>query len=163
MSVALRTMPGMETPHGASLADQLTLIPLRTDADVLARVDAIIDPASRADRTLWLFFLNPDGIQANVLMPIDDIPAYPGPDDAEGLFEMLGHLADPDGLNMSLVVTITRWGTTELTDSDRRWAAILRRGAAQAGTPVRMFCLATPEGVRGLGPARQPNSPVASD
>jgi hypothetical protein len=163
MSVALRTMPGMETPHGASLADQLARIPLRTDADVLARVDAIIDRALRADRTLWLFFLNPDGTQANVLMPIDDIPAYPGPDEAEGLFETLGHLTDPDGLNMSLVVTITRWGTTELTDSDRRWAAILRRDAAQAGAPVRMFCLATPEGVRGLGPGRQRNSAVASD
>jgi hypothetical protein len=144
----------METSHGASLADQLALIPVRTDADVLARVDAIIDPAARRDRTLWLFFLNPDDTQANVLMPIDDIPAYPGPDDAEGLFEMLGDLTDPDGLGLSLVLTITRWGTTDLTESDRRWAATLSRGAAQAGTPVRMFCLATPEGVRGVGPAR---------
>jgi hypothetical protein len=143
----------MESSHGASLADQLALIPVRTDTDVLARVDAIIDPAARRDRTLWLFFLNPDGTQPQVVMPIDDIPAYPEPDDAEGLFEMLAHLFDPDGPGGSLVVTITRSGTTELTDSDRRWAAVLSRGAAEAGTPVRMFCLATPEGVRGLGPA----------
>ena len=143
----------METPHGASLADQLALIPVRTDADVLARVDAIIDPAARRDRTLWLFFLNADGTQAKVVMPIDDIPAYPGPDDADGLFEMLAHLFAPDGPGGSLVVTVTRPGTAGLTDSDRRWAAILRRGADEAGTPVRMFCLATPDGVRGLGPA----------
>ena len=116
-----------------------------------SRVDAIIDPASRKDRTLWLFFFNPDGTQANVVMPIDDIPAYPGPDEAEGLFEMLAHLLDPDGPGGSLVVTITRSGTTDLTESDRRWAAILGRGAAEAGTPLRMLCLATPEGVRGLG------------
>jgi hypothetical protein len=151
MSVPRRTMPVMETSHGASLAGQLALIPVRTDADVLARVDAIIDPAARRDRTLWLFFLNPDGTQPPVVMPIDDIPAYPEPDDAEGLFEMLAHLFDPDGPGGSLVVTITRSGTTGLTDSDRRWAAILSRGAAEAGTPVRMLCLATPEGVRGLG------------
>ena len=152
MSVPRGTLPVMETPCGASLADQLARVPVRTDADVLARVDAIIDPASRKDRTLWLFFFNPDGTQANVVMPIDDIPAYPGPDEAEGLFEMLAHLFDPGGPGGSLVLTVTRPGPAGLTDSDRRWAAILNRGAADNGTPVRMVCLATPEGVRGLGP-----------
>lgn len=142
----------MDAPHGVSLAAQLSAMPVRTDGDVLARVAAIIEPAARRDRTLWIFFLDPDGLQANVVIPIDDIPAYPGPEEAEGLFGMLDHLVGPEGPMESVVLTLTRSGLPRLSESDRRWAAVLRQGAAENGTRVRMLCLATPDGVRELAP-----------
>ena len=154
MSVPGGTLPVMETFYGTSLADQLFQVPVKTDAEVLARVDAIIDPATRRERTLWLFFLNPDGTQPNLVMPIDEIPSLPGPDEADGLFEMLSHILDPeepDGAAGSVVMTLTRPGGLELAEGDRRWLALFRRGVAKCGTPVRMLCLATPEGVRELG------------
>jgi len=153
----------METPYGASLASQLSAIPLRTDDDVLARVAAILEPAARRDPTLWVFFLGPDGLQSDVAIPFDDLPAYPGPDEAEGMFEMLAHLVSPDGPAASVILTITRSGIPRLSGSDRRWAAVLRRGAAQNGTPVRMLCLATPDGVRELTAADpHPGGPAPS-
>lgn len=56
-------------------ASELLAVPVITDHDVLARVGAIIDTVARRDRALWLFFLERDGIQANLVMPIDNIPA----------------------------------------------------------------------------------------
>ena len=58
-------------------APELLAVPVITDRDVLDRVAAIISPAARRYRTLWLFFLHRDGIQANLVVPIDDIPERP--------------------------------------------------------------------------------------
>jgi hypothetical protein len=63
MSVPGAILPVMETSHGATLADQLSQVPVITDADVLTRVDVIIEPEARKPLTLWVFFLNPDGTQ----------------------------------------------------------------------------------------------------
>ncbi|MGH3167156.1 MAG: hypothetical protein ACRDN0_14865, partial [Trebonia sp.] len=63
----------MNTPH----ATELLAAPVRTDADVLARVDAIVGEEARQLRTLWLFFIGPDGLQSNVVVPIDPLPDDP--------------------------------------------------------------------------------------
>src|ERR1700743_510697 len=52
-------------------APELLAIPVITDRDVLDRVAAIISPAARRYRTLWLFFLPRDGIQPTLLAPVD--------------------------------------------------------------------------------------------
>jgi hypothetical protein len=61
------------------------------------------------------------------------------------------------GLNededLSFVLTLCRDGTLELTESDRQWLRLLQGGIKEHAAPVRMLCLATPEGVRALGPA----------
>jgi hypothetical protein len=152
MSVADAILPVMEASHGATLADRLSKIPVVTDADVLARVDVIIEPESRKPLTLWVFFLNPDGTQPMVIMPIDDIPEQPDVEDGEFVFQMLSHLYGPDSPDGSLILTISRDGTTAPTEGDRRWLRALQHGVAEYAAPVRMFCLATPEGVRDLGP-----------
>jgi hypothetical protein len=144
----------MEPSHGATLAEQIASIPVITDADVLARVDEIIEPEARRERALWLFFFYSDGTQAPVVVPLDDMPEMPGQDDAEVAFHVLRHfygLSDDDDL--TFVLTICRDGTAELTDSDRRWLRVLQWGITEYAAPVRMICLATPEGVRDLGPA----------
>jgi hypothetical protein len=150
MSVAGDTLPVMEPSQHATLAEQLA----STDTDVLARVDEIIEPAARQDRALWLFFFYSDGTQAPVIVPLDDMPDMPEEDDAEVAFHMLRHfygMSEDDDL--AFVLTICRDGTPELTNSDRQWLRVLQRGIREHAAPVRMLCLATPAGVRGLGPA----------
>jgi hypothetical protein len=133
-------------------ATELLATHFRADQDVLGRVAAIIAPSARYDRTLWLFFLGPDGTQAKLVVPIDDIPERPAP-------SMLGNVCYvateaiahswPGG---NVVITLSRPGGLKLTDSDRHILRAFQHGASVHGTPVRMLCLATPQGVRELGP-----------
>jgi hypothetical protein len=144
----------MDPSHGATLAEQLARNPVITDADVLARVDEIIEPAARRERALWLFFFYSDGTQAPVIVPLEDMPELPEEDDTEVPFHMLRHFY---GLNedddLSFVLALCRDGALELAESDRRWLRLLQGGIKEHAAPVRMLCLATPEGVRPLGPA----------
>jgi hypothetical protein len=145
----------METPHGATFAEQLASIPVITDADVLARVDEIIDTEARQHRALWLLFFYSDGSQAPVVMPLDDLPEMPAEDDAEVPFHILRHFYGLDGGDdLSFVLVIGRDGPLEPTASDRQWLALLQQGITRYAAPVRIICLATPEGVRRIGPHR---------
>lgn len=138
----------METPPSA----QLLATPVRTDADVLARVATVIDEQARALPTLWLFFLDKDGLQNEVVVPIDCIPELPDPGLAGSLCYVVTQLlngAEPEG---AAIITLSRPGVAELGDTDRRWLRALQQGAAAHGSPIRMLCLATPGGVRELGP-----------
>jgi hypothetical protein len=143
----------MELSHDTTLAEQIASIPVITDADVLARVGEIIEPEARRERALWLFFFYSDGTQAPVIVPLDDMPGMPGEDDAEVAFHMLRHFYGLGDDDLSFVLTVCRDGTLELTDSDRRWLRVLQWGIREYAAPVRMLCLATPEGVCELGPA----------
>jgi hypothetical protein len=138
-------------PSGRQAPDLLAT-PVITDQDVLDRVAAIIDPAARHSRTLWLFFLDTEGSQANLVVPIDDVPERP----ATGMIGNVCYIASeaiaqsPPGT--SVVITLSRPGTIRLTDSDRHFLRALQHGASTHATSVRMLCLATPVGVRKLGP-----------
>jgi hypothetical protein len=133
-------------------ASDLLATPVITDQDVLDRVAAIIDPAARRGRTLWLFFLDTEGSQANLVVPVDDVPERP----SAGLIGNVCYVASeaiaqsPPGT--SVVITLSRPGTIRLTDSDRHFLRALQHGAGTHATSVRMLCLATPAGVRKLGP-----------
>lgn len=142
----------MNTPPTGPRTPDLLAIPVVTDQDVLDRVAAIIDPAARRHRTLWLFFLDHEGSQANLIVPIDDIPERP----AAGMIGNVCYIAaealaqrEPGG---AVVITLSRPGTTRLTESDRYFLRALQHGASTHATSVRMLCLATPAGVRELGP-----------
>ncbi len=138
----------METPH----CSELLATPVRTDADVLARVGAIIDAEARRLQALWLLFLDRDGIQNEVVVPIDCIPEPPDPQLVGGVCYVVSQVlsdAEPDG---SVVITLSRPGMPELGEADRYWLSVLQQGAALHRSPVRMLCLATPDGVRELGP-----------
>jgi hypothetical protein len=133
-------------------ASDLLATPVITDQDVLDRVAAIIDPAARRGRTLWLFFLDTEGSQANLVVPVDDVPERP----SAGLIGNVCYVASeaiaqsPPGT--SVVITLSRPGTIRLTDSDRHFLRALQHGSGTHATSVRMLCLATPAGVRKLGP-----------
>jgi hypothetical protein len=147
----------METPRSELLAT-----PVRTDADVLARVALIIDDEARRLRALWLFFLDADGLQNEVVVPIDCIPDLPDPQIAGTVCHVVSRLLsgteqpDPEG---SVIITLSRPGIADLSDTDRRWLKALQQGAAAYKAPIRMLCLATPGSVRELGPVAAAAAP----
>jgi hypothetical protein len=142
----------MNAPPSPQQAGDLLAIPVVTDQDVLDRVAAIIDPAARSHRTLWLFFLDDHGSQANLVVPIDDVPERP----AAGMIGNVCYIA-AEALaqcrpGSSAVITLSRTGTTRLTESDRYFLRALQHGASTHATSIRMLCLATPAGISELGP-----------
>ena len=135
-------------------APELLAIPVISDGDVLDRVAAIVPPAARRYRTLWLFFICDDNTQANLVVPIADIPERPEASVIHNVCyvasESIGHVPSL----RSVVITLGRPGTLRRTDSDRHLLRALQHGASRHATPVRMLVLATPEGVRELGPVK---------
>jgi len=135
-------------------APELLAVPVITDRDVLDRVAAIISPAARRYRTLWLFFLHRDGIQANFVVPIDDLPERPEADVIGNVCYVAAQSIAQAPSLLSVIITLGRPGTVRRTDTDRHLLRTLQHGASRHATPVRMLVLATPEGVRELGPVR---------
>jgi hypothetical protein len=123
------------------------LAPLHTDADVLRRVDQLIEPDARLRQTLWLFFLDRNQQQLPVVVPIDDVPDDPDPELVGSLCfiiaEVLGD-AEPEG---SVVLVLTRPGAATPGYADHTWRDRLKDAAAEHGARIRMMCLATPDGV----------------
>lgn len=141
------------SPAGQT-APELLAVPVVTDHDVLARVGDIIDPAARRDRALWLFFLERDGTQANLVVPIDDIPERPDPPAVANVCYVASESVARAPRILSVIITLSRPGTVRRSESDRHILRALQHGAARHATPVRMLVLATPEGVRELGPVK---------
>lgn len=141
------------SPAGQGAAELLTA-PVVSDDDVLGRVAAVFGHAARHRRTLWLMFLERDGTQADRVLPVDGLPGRPGAAAAGHVCYLASEwIAQAPGL-VSVVITVTRPGTLPRTDADRHLLRALQHGADRYATPVRMLCLATPEGVRELGPVR---------
>jgi hypothetical protein len=141
------------TPSPAAAAELLA-VPVITDRDVLDRVAAIVTPAARRYRTLWLLFFRHGGFQANLVVPIDDVPERPEASVLDNVCYVASEsLAQAPDLH-SVVIALSRPGTLRRTESDRHFLRALQRGAARHGTAVRMLVLATTEGVRDLGPVK---------
>ena len=141
------------SPARPAAADLLA-IPVITDGDVLDRVGAIISPAARRYRTLWLFFLGHDAIQANLVVPIDDIPERPEAGVVGNVCRVASESVAQAPALHSVIITLGRPGTPRRTSADRHLLRALQHGASRHATPVRMLVLATPEGVRELGPVK---------
>jgi hypothetical protein len=135
-------------------APELLAVPVITDGDVLDRVAAIIEPAARRQRALWLFFLQGDGTQANLVVPIDDVPERPDAAVIGNVCYIAAESIARAPRLLSVVITLSRPGTVRRTESDRHLLRALQHGAARHATAVRMLVLATPEGVRELGPVK---------
>ncbi|MGH3264656.1 MAG: hypothetical protein ACRDNS_22000 [Trebonia sp.] len=135
-------------------APELLAVPVITDDDVLDRVAAIVAPSARRYRTLYLFFLHRDGLQANLVVPIDDVPERPEPAALHNVCYVASESIAQAPSLLSVVIALSRPGTLRHTESDRHLLRALQRGASRHATPVRLLVLATPEGVRELGPVK---------
>ena len=119
---------------------------------MLTRVATVIDEQARTLRALWLFFLDGEGLQNEVVVPVDCIPDRPDPQMVASVCYVVSQLFSGADLDGAAIITLSRPGRTELIDTDRRWLSALQQGAATHRSPIRMLCLATPCGVRELGP-----------
>jgi hypothetical protein len=133
----------MTTALAGATPDFDRTAPLRTDDDVLRRVDLLLDENARQLRSVVLFFLDADGVQMPVVVPVDDVPERPDPMLAGGMCWVIAEaLANHDG--GSAVVVLTRPGAAAADDADRRWCRLLFASARQHRATIRMVCLATP-------------------
>lgn len=127
--------------------------PLIRTTDDLCRIWQIIleEKASADEATLWMAWLDPDGIRRPVVAGIDGVPLHPGPGEVEHIGHLLGHLSHLDGPPHLLY---SRPGLQRVTHSDRRWAEAIRelnglggvdRPVLRAvGTEVSVMSPATP-------------------
>jgi hypothetical protein len=141
----------MTTATAGATPDFNLASPVRTNDDVLRRVDLLLDESARQLRSVLLLFLDPDGVQLPVAVPIDDVPERPDPLIVGNLCWIIA-----EALTLyrggSAVVVVTRPEAGPVGDADRHWARSLDRIARERGAPIRMLCLATPAGVLRLTP-----------
>jgi hypothetical protein len=122
---------------------------LITDADVLQRVEQLVGRATVA-RQLWVMFVDGDGRQAPVVMPISDIPLRPEGRVIANLASVLAGLcADltTDAGGGTVILTLERLGRDAVLAVDRQWAAALREACDRAGAVLRGVYLSTSGGV----------------
>jgi hypothetical protein len=136
----------MTTATAGATPDFTLTNPVRTDDDVLRRVDLLLDESARQLRSVVLLFLDAGGVQLPVAVPIDDVPERPDPLIVGNLCWIIAEALRlyPGG---SAVVVVTRPGAGPVVDADRYWARNLDRFAREHRAPIRMLCLATPSGV----------------
>lgn len=136
----------MTTPHISELPA------LHTDADVQERVSMLVGTAV-TDRQLWIMFMDGDGVQAPVIMPIAEMPAAPDPEIVDRLAEVLGalhsDLATEQGPG-SVVLTWERRGPDRPQPADLAWARALLDACGASGTRCLGTFLSTPAGITPL-------------
>ena len=134
------------TTHGPAPASDIA-VPLRTDEDVLRRIDLLVDQDARQERSIWLLFLSASGVQLPVVVPIDGVPEYPDLTTARSLCWVIAEALRENVPGGHAVVVLTRSAAGPAGDADLDWAATLHRAANDRGAAIRMVCLATPSGV----------------
>jgi hypothetical protein len=133
-------------------ASPVDLPPLTTDEEVLARVRTLVGAA--AAEQLWILFVDGDGRQSPVLVPIAGVPRRPEPRGLAGLARVLRglrHELVTERGPGAVVVTRERTGADTVLEADREWAAALAEVCRSAGVALRATVLSTPGGVRWLG------------
>lgn len=75
-------------------------------------------------RSLWLIFLDKDGHQSDLIVPIDDIPILPNSRDVAAIADLVARIRDEVGVS-DVPMLISRPGSSEMTEGDRRWAVAL--------------------------------------
>jgi hypothetical protein len=128
------------------------LPPLTTDEEVLARVRLLVGTACA--HQLWIMFVDGDGRQSPVIVPIADLPRRPDHRGLAGLARVLRGLRDELATERgpgAVIVTRERTGDDAVLAADREWAAALADVCRTAGVALRATFLSTPSGVRWLG------------
>ena len=136
--------PAPPSPDGAPL--------LLTDADVLDRVRQLVGPAV-TDRQLWLLFVDGDGRQSPVVVPVAGIPERPNPGGLAGLDAVLAQVRDDLATDLgagSVVLALERLGPDATLPGDRDWARVLTDCCTGAEIELRGIFLSTRGGVRRL-------------
>lgn len=130
----------MTTPHYRDVLDTV----LDSDDKLLDRARDLLEHALR--RQLWLMFLDEEGRQLPLLMPID-VPRRPGARESSGFARFLGELVE-DFEAASVVIALERRGGEGVTATDAEWFRMGRDACTAAGVPLRGPLLCHSGGVR---------------
>lgn len=122
-------------------------VPLRTDEDVLRRIDLLIDQDAREQRSIWLLFVSASGVQLPVVVPIDGVPQRADLTTARSLCWVIAEALRENVPGGDALVVLTRPWAGPADRADLDWATTLHRAAGDRGASLRMVCLATPSGV----------------
>lgn len=122
------------------------LLPLSTDADLLAMADDVVGPAIR--RQTWMFVLDEDDRLSPVVAPIDGIPVDADPADIALLGTRLTEVVESVDGAASVVLVWERPGSAEVRMQEADWMA----GLAASGAPIRAQLLSADDGVHLVDP-----------
>jgi hypothetical protein len=103
------------------------LPPVRTSADLFALWQRLMGHGGFGRSSIWVVFLDADGVVQPVIMPIDDIPPEPDGVAVRNLARVVADVFD-DGTGASVALLLSRPGPAGMTDADRRWARALLDG-----------------------------------
>jgi hypothetical protein len=113
-------------------------------------VDLVVTEQSRREGAIYLLLTHPDGRMLQPLAIRQVPPGAPSVADAHDWQAFLGELAEHG--TCSLVMVRARRGAPEPTPDDDVLFRVLLAGADAAGLEVHGRAIATPNGIRTLGP-----------
>jgi len=98
--------------------------PIRTEKDLFERWEELMGDGGFGRRSLWLIFLDEDGHQSDLIVPIDDIPMLPDARDVTAIADLIARIREEIGV-AEVPMLISRPGPSEITEGDRLWAVAL--------------------------------------
>jgi len=110
---------GMTTPP-------LAEVPIRTADELTRRWEQLLEPPVFGRRSLWLMWLDDDGLMLPVVVPVDDVPPVPDRTMLSGLMHLHDTVAE-ERLNGGghLAMALCRPGHPAITADDGEWAEAL--------------------------------------
>ncbi|GGB37000.1 hypothetical protein GCM10011492_29690 [Flexivirga endophytica] len=98
--------------------------PIRTEHDLFERWEELMGDGGFGRRSLWLIFLDEEGRQSDLIVPIDDIPILPDSRDVHAIGDLIARVREEVGV-AQVPMLLSRPGPSEITEGDRRWAIAL--------------------------------------
>ena len=102
-------------------------VPIRSAEELTRRFEQLLEPPVFGARSLWLTWMDPDGLMLPQVVPVDDVPLVPDRRLLDGLVQLHNGVAEDffDGEG-HLALALCRPGRPEPTGDDDEWAASLR-------------------------------------
>ena len=120
---------------GGMTRQPLADVPIHSAADLTARWASVLDPPIFGARSLWLMWIDADGLMLPVIVPINDIPLTADREMLEGLRRVhIGVAQEQLPRGGALAMALCRPGGPQVTKGDEAWAESLRE--ALDGVPV---------------------------
>ena len=102
-------------------------VPVRSADDLTARWTALLDPPVFGARSLWLSWIDADGLMLPVVVPVDDVPRRYDHRMTTGLLHLHDVMTEEHLTGEGhLATALCRPGGPEATDDDYEWAEDLR-------------------------------------
>jgi hypothetical protein len=103
-------------------------VPVLSAVELTARWSQLLDPPVFGARSLWLAWLDADGLMLPVVTPVDDLPGRPDAGLLAGLLQLHEGVTEAAGGPLHLALALCRPGRPEVIADDAVWAEALREG-----------------------------------